>query len=143
MDDLRVLVIEDDEGLREPLVNALLLEGFEVCALRDPLEGLDCVERTAPDVVVVDLRLLPRIAGLGSLHRAVALAPLDAANSSPMLVVAAPGDAAFDGRYDVQAVLWRPFAIDDLVLEVRHHAARRSGRMRVAAAAAAPPYASS
>ena len=62
----RVLVVEDDEQVRTLLVRFLKRRGFTVEEARDGLEGLACVKKDAPDVVVTDMAM-PRLDGLGLL----------------------------------------------------------------------------
>ncbi|MBC7270666.1 MAG: response regulator transcription factor [Streptomyces sp.] len=53
----RVLVVDDDPGIRRLLVSALEFAGFEVDAAGDLTEALDRVARRPPDVVVLDVML--------------------------------------------------------------------------------------
>ncbi|MFD0319061.1 response regulator transcription factor [Streptomyces flavalbus] len=53
----RVLVVDDDPGIRRLLVSALEFAGFEVDTARDLTEALDQVARRPPDVVVLDVML--------------------------------------------------------------------------------------
>jgi len=64
----RVLIAEDDEGIRLPLVRALEREGYEVDAVADGLEVCRRVRETRPDVAVIFLTAqsgeLDAVAGL-------------------------------------------------------------------------------
>jgi FixJ family two-component response regulator len=62
----RVLVVEDDEQVRTLLVRFLKRREYTVEEARDGLEGLACVKKDAPDVVVTDMAM-PRLDGLGLL----------------------------------------------------------------------------
>ncbi|KAA0932048.1 response regulator transcription factor [Streptomyces apricus] len=53
----RVLVIDDDPGIRRLLISALGFAGFEVDVAGDLTEALEQVARRAPDVVVLDVML--------------------------------------------------------------------------------------
>ncbi|MGP4045345.1 response regulator transcription factor [Streptomyces sp. 2A115] len=53
----RVLVIDDDPGIRRLLISALQFAGFEVDASGDLSEALDQVARRLPDVIVLDVML--------------------------------------------------------------------------------------
>ncbi|UXX91264.1 response regulator transcription factor [Streptomyces sp. AD2-2] len=63
----RVLVIDDDPGIRRLLVSALGFAGFDVDVAGDLTEALDQVARRAPDVVVLDV-MLPGADGFEILH---------------------------------------------------------------------------
>jgi len=53
----RVLVIDDDPGIRRLMISALSFAGFEVQTAADLPEALDQLARTPPDVVVLDVML--------------------------------------------------------------------------------------
>ncbi|WP_042397373.1 response regulator transcription factor [Streptacidiphilus carbonis] len=58
----RVLVIDDDPGIRQLLISALAFAGFDVDAAGDLAEALAQVARRPPDVIVLDV-MLPRVDG--------------------------------------------------------------------------------
>jgi two-component system response regulator AtoC len=53
----RVLIVDDDPGLRESLELVLAAEGYEVAAAPDGATALEMVEAVLPDVVLCDLRM--------------------------------------------------------------------------------------
>ncbi len=59
----RVLVVEDDVEIAEPLVRTLQSEGYTVAHVEDGATALTLIEETHPDVVVLDLGL-PVVDGL-------------------------------------------------------------------------------
>jgi two-component system response regulator MprA len=60
-----VLVAEDDKGVRDSLVRALRLEGYEVQAVADGAQALDAVATRLPDAVVLDV-MMPVVDGLSA-----------------------------------------------------------------------------
>jgi two-component system response regulator RegX3 len=58
----RVLVVEDEQGLREPLVYMLEKEGYDVAAVEDGLAALEAFKASEPDLILLDL-MLPGISG--------------------------------------------------------------------------------
>ena len=52
-----VLIIDDEEGLRDFLSEALEGRGFSVQTARDGREGIDALARQAFDVVLTDLKM--------------------------------------------------------------------------------------
>ena len=58
----RVMVIDDDRGVREILSLALSEEGYDVESAMDGAEGLAMLGRRPVDVVIVDMRM-PEIDG--------------------------------------------------------------------------------
>lgn len=61
----RILVIEDDAGLRARLVKILRFEGHDTVAAADGREGIEIARRERPDVVISDL-MMPGINGFGT-----------------------------------------------------------------------------
>jgi DNA-binding response OmpR family regulator len=59
----RVLVAEDDEGIRIPLVRALEREGYSVAAVADGLDAARAALEEAHDLLILDIGL-PRLDGL-------------------------------------------------------------------------------
>jgi DNA-binding response OmpR family regulator len=53
----RILVVEDDQSLRDLLVAALEREGWDVESANDATAGESAVERFNPDVAILDIRL--------------------------------------------------------------------------------------
>jgi two-component system, OmpR family, phosphate regulon response regulator PhoB len=64
----RVLVVDDDEGVRTAVTWALEADGFEVVAVGDGLTAWELVESAPPSLVVLDLSL-PGLGGLDILRR--------------------------------------------------------------------------
>ncbi len=58
-----VLIIEDDELLREIYATKLDLEGFAVTTARDGMEGLELATANEPNVILLDM-IMPRMTGL-------------------------------------------------------------------------------
>lgn len=64
----RVLVVDDDEGVRTAVTWALEADGFEVQAVDNGLAALDLLDSSPPSLVVLDLSL-PGLGGLDILRR--------------------------------------------------------------------------
>jgi two-component system phosphate regulon response regulator PhoB len=58
----RVLIVEDDAGLRRMYRTSLTFAGFEVYEAGDGCTALIAIEQNPPDLVVLDLKL-PRLSG--------------------------------------------------------------------------------
>jgi two-component system response regulator RegX3 len=58
----RVLVVEDEQSLREPLVYLLEKEGYEVFEAADGNEAIELFRSTNPDIVLLDL-MMPGMSG--------------------------------------------------------------------------------
>ena len=64
----RVLVIDDDEGLRSAYSRVLTKEGYSVHMAANAEDALAYVKQQRPDAILVDLRM-PLINGVGFLYR--------------------------------------------------------------------------
>lgn len=54
----RILIVEDDNSIRELLVELLQSEGYEVGSAINGLEGLKCLEtEKMPDLILIDLMM--------------------------------------------------------------------------------------
>jgi CheY-like chemotaxis protein len=97
----RILIVEDDDDLRDALVDLLAGRGFEVRSAGDGMQGLDQLRSWRPDLIVTDLGL-PLLDG--SSLRAAQLETPELAGI-PLIVVS--GSA----RQHEEAELLRPAAI--------------------------------
>ena len=68
MSDRRVLVIDDEAGLRHTLLLILRDEGYQVAVAEDGESGLRAALAEPPDLVLCDIRM-PRMGGLEFLAR--------------------------------------------------------------------------
>ena len=58
MGDMTMLVVDDEPGVRSSLKGVLEDEGFQVITAASGEEGLEQIEKTGPDVVLLDV-LMP------------------------------------------------------------------------------------
>lgn len=58
----KILIIEDDNFLRELIADKLTQQGFQVIEAIDGQEGLDICQEQKPDLIILDL-ILPTIDG--------------------------------------------------------------------------------
>lgn len=111
----RVLIVEDDEGVRRSLRLALREEGYEVHDVVDAEAALELVSKIEPDLVLVDI-MLPKISGL-ELCRSIRQT-----SQVPIILVTARDDS-----HDVVAGLeagaddyvTKPFVFKELAARIR------------------------
>jgi CheY-like chemotaxis protein len=106
-----VLVVEDDEPIRELMVSALGGEGFHVLAAANGAEALHLVQQARPAVVLLDVKL-PGISGLEVARRLKA----DPATAGiPLVAVSAHADADEVLASGCCALVRKPFDLPDLL----------------------------
>lgn len=64
----KILVVDDESGIRFLLTEALITEGFSVSQARDGQESLEKLENDRFDLVVTDINM-PRLDGVSMLKR--------------------------------------------------------------------------
>ena len=65
---LKILIVDDDEGVTQTFARMLRLEGFQVRTAVSAETGLVEAEEHHPDAIILDLRM-PLVDGLGFLRR--------------------------------------------------------------------------
>ena len=124
----RVLVVDDDHSLRRMLERSLLAEGFAVQTVADGGAALAAIERSAPDLVVLDVSL-PGMDGLAVCRRL-----RDKGFAQPVLMLTArDGVADRVAGLEVGAddYLIKPFATEELVARLRALMRRGGGGGRL------------
>ena len=112
----RILVVDDDTSIREALVRALRLEGYEVSEAADGAKGLDAVKNGQPDAIVLDV-MMPSVDGL-----TVCRVLRSEKNRVPILMLTARTEtsdrvAGLDAGAD--DYLPKPFALEELLARLR------------------------
>lgn len=121
----RVLVVDDDEVIRQLIAVNLTLEGFEVETAYDGQNCLDRVAEVDPDVITLDV-MMPRLDGWETATRLKA--DEDSAHIKVVLITArAQEDDRRRGLgLGVDAYLTKPFDPAELIQVVRDLATRDS-----------------
>jgi NADH-quinone oxidoreductase subunit E len=78
-----VVVIDDDDSIRDSCRQTLESEGYRVLVAADGMEGLDLLKRARPRVVLLDLRM-PGVSGLDVLEKLPGIDP----NVIPIIITA-------------------------------------------------------
>jgi two-component system, OmpR family, response regulator MprA len=119
----RVLIVDDDAGVRRMLARTLEAEGYAVTAAADGGAALVEIERAAPDLILLDVGM-PGLDGLGVTRRL-----RGKGDALPVLLLTAR-DAVADRVAGLDAgaddYLVKPFATAELLARVR--ALLRRGR---------------
>jgi two-component system nitrogen regulation response regulator NtrX len=119
MNPPRILIVDDEPGIRQSLSGVLADEGFEALAVESGEECLDALAAAIHEIVLLDI-WLPGIDGLETLSRIQLIPPSDRP-----LVVMISGHGTIEtavkatklGAYDF---LEKPLSIDRVLLVVKH-----------------------
>jgi two-component system response regulator HydG len=121
-DAAKLLVADDDPGLRESLERTLTREGYRVVVASDGRAALERLQGGGIDLVLTDLKM-PGLTGIELLHAAKAIAPdIDVILLTAFGTIEEAVQAMKDGAYDF---LTKPFQRAQLLRVVRQALERR------------------
>jgi two-component system chemotaxis response regulator CheY len=107
-----VLVVEDDESIRNVIADVLEERGFRVQGAANGVEALACLDEARPDVMVLDL-LMPVMHGWDFME---SYAQKTGGDHIPIVVVSVnPALPRSFNRFGVHAVIGKPFDVDELL----------------------------
>ncbi|MCX5732819.1 MAG: sigma-54 dependent transcriptional regulator [candidate division NC10 bacterium] len=126
----RILVVDDEEQMRELLAKVLERKGFQASVCGDGTEALAFLEKEPVDLVVTDVRM-PGLGGMEALRAVKELNP-----DIVVIIMTAFGSidqavqAVKDGAYDY---INKPFKIDEMLLTIEKALDERRLRHEVSA----------
>jgi len=94
----KVLVIDDEPGIRDLLDTLLRRKGYDVIVAESGQKGLECFRRARPDVIVLDLKM-PEMDGLTVLRQIRSLDPI-----IPVIILTGAGTAETEQRVRAMGV---------------------------------------
>ena len=122
----RVLLVDDEEGVRMSL-RALLEREYQIASVPSGEAAMDELPRFRPDVVLLDVRLLPTMSGLAALERIKAFDErIEVVMITAFASLATLNEAL---RRGASGYLIKPFPRRDLELMVREALGRRGSRL--------------
>ncbi len=125
---MKILIIDDDAGLRKSLTLILSDAGYDVVQAEDGEQGLATAQEQSPDIILCDVRM-PKLTGIEFLE-----AYREGGGRALVLVMTAYGgldlamEAMKKGAYDY---IPKPFGSDDVLLIVRKAEEREQLRQEV------------
>ncbi len=128
----RVLLVDDEPGIRTAVQAYLQDEGFEVTTAIDGEEGWQKAQQMMPDVVISDV-MMPRCDGYGLLKR---LREDERLGGTPVIFLTAKGmtiDRTQGYQAGVDDYIPKPFDPDELVARVRNVVKRQERLLAEAA----------
>ena len=109
--DRLVLVVEDEEAIREVITDVLEERGFGVVCTRNGAEAMQFLQKARPEVVVLDL-LMPVMHGWAFMEEYVER--IDGAPIPIVIVSVNPALPRSFEQFGVKRILAKPFDLDDL-----------------------------
>lgn len=117
----RLLLVEDDESIAEPLIFGLRSEGFEVLHAVNGRQGLELARTKQPDLILLDV-MLPEMDGM------TVCRTLRAESAVPILILTARGqelDRVMGLELGADDYVVKPFSFRELVARIRAILRRR------------------
>ena len=111
----RILVVEDDDAIRQGIVDALEFQGYQVAAAADGKAGLEMSLTVDCDLVLLDL-MLPKVNGLEILREVRASRP-----TLPVIILTARGaeaDRVSGLRLGADDYVVKPFSVKELLARI-------------------------
>jgi DNA-binding NtrC family response regulator len=113
---LTIMVVDDEKNIREGLMRALELDGYEVLGAEDGKQAWDLVQKRPIDLVVTDLRM-PKLGGEDLIKNITSTQP-----NLPVIVLTGHGtveNAVAAMRHGAYDFLTKPVNLDRLSLLVK------------------------
>jgi DNA-binding NtrC family response regulator len=126
--DPRILIIDDEEAIRESLDTLLTLEGFSVSTAVDGPSGMELLSRNEYDLLLLDLAL-PGQSGIDLLPRIVEMQP-----NLPVIMITAYGTVGnvVDAiRAGAENFVQKPWDNEKLLADIRAAVARHRAEEEV------------
>lgn len=112
-----VLIVEDDQSIRDVVSLALTDEGYHVLTARNGAEALDVLLHATPNLILLNLHM-PVMSG----HEFLARYRGDARQSAPVvLFTALPTAPDLAARLGAADLLLKPYELTDLLSLVRRY----------------------
>ena len=118
----KILVVDDEQGLRDVLSIMLKRAGYAVTVASDGDEAIAQVQKEIFDLVITDLKM-PRVGGLEVLKAVKAASP----DTVVLMITAfASADSAVEAmKHGADDYLTKPFQVDEVQLIIRNAIERR------------------
>ena len=111
----RLLIVDDEEKIREVVKEYALLNGYEVAEAEDGLDALSAVEQQPIDLVILDI-MMPKLDGYEVCKR------IKTSSNIPVIMLSARGeeyDKLFGFEIGVDDYMVKPFSPKELMARVK------------------------
>ena len=121
---VRILVVDDERGVREGCRKILTAEGYDVVTAEDGQDGLETFGREKGFAVALVDQMMPRLPGIELIRK---LRVLDPDLIVIIITAHATIDSAVEGtRQGAYSYIPKPFTADELLLAIKNALERRS-----------------
>ena len=113
----RILLIDDDAGIRDSMRMPLEYEGYEYSSAGSAEEGIAAIQRESPDIVFMDIKM-PGMDGLEALTKIKAVD-----EGLPVVMISAHGSASVGAeatRRGAVDFIEKPFGAERLLVTIRN-----------------------
>jgi len=130
MQKKKIFIIDDDPNITKTLSDILTAKGYDASSAKNGKEGLDLLNKTPANLVVIDLGL-PDMPGLDVLGRIKADYPF-------IETIILTGNASIDSAIEATnrgafSYLTKPYEIDQLILHIRRALEKQQAQEKIAA----------
>ena len=117
----QILVVDDEQAIRDLIAEVLAIAGFEVTIATDGLDGLNKIRKQKFDLIILDVNL-PKLDGFAILEKVRESAP-----TQPIIMISArteKDDVTHGLRLGADDYVRKPFSVEELVLRVENRLKR-------------------
>ena len=113
--DVHILVVDDEQGIRDLLSFELGAQGYQITTAQDGIEALEQVKKKKPQLVITDI-MMPRMDGIATL---AAVKEIDPAKEIPLLISSGQlPTEQFQGEAHIHR-LQKPYSSKDLMNKIK------------------------
>ena len=119
----QILVIDDEQAIRDLISEVLNIAGYEVSIATDGLDGLNKIRKQKYDLIIRDVNL-PKLDGFAILEKVRESAP-----TQPIIMISArtdKDDVTHGLRLGADDYVRKPFSVEELVLRIENRLKRNT-----------------
>jgi len=114
----KILIVDDDSGIRMLLSKFLEREGFEILIAEDGLKGVDEAKANQPDLIILDV-IMPRMDGLTAARLIKFYKPLQDVPIIFLTAKDAEKDIELAEEVNAEVYITKPFDVHQVIKVVK------------------------
>jgi len=115
----KILIVDDDAGIRMLLSKFLEREGYEIVSAEDGLEGVEEAKKTHPDLIILDV-VMPRMDGLTAARLIKFYKPLSDVPIVFLTAKDADREIELAQKARAEVYITKPFDVHQVIKEVKN-----------------------